>query len=89
MSFTSVPVDLRPYKRWAAITPSDSTVYDPPFDALYLPANNIGSASLVGADDVSVNFGLAVPAGILPLSVKKVMNTGTSLSTGLIGLYRD
>lgn len=94
MSFTGLPIDARPYKRWAALTPSDTTVYDPPCDALLIPAHGGGvTLVLVGSDDISASFvfgggSTLWDAALFPFSVKKVMSTGTSGATP-IGLWRD
>jgi hypothetical protein len=89
MSFKSLPIDQRPYKRFANLTPSDTTVYDPPTDAIMLQrVDGTSFLAIVGSDDVQaqIQLGAEPLSGIIPLSVKKVLSTS---SITPIGLWRD
>ena len=73
-----------------AITKSDTTVFDniganpPPARSIYV--GGAGDLSVIMSDDSAVTFS-SVPAGmVIPITVKKVMSTGTT-ATLLIGLY--
>lgn len=73
-----------PSGRFRAITPSDTTVYDPEIYAVYV--GGAGNVAVVAADTgTSVTF-VAVPVGtILPIRVTKVLSTGTT-ATNLVGM---
>lgn len=90
MPFNALPIEDLPYKRWAALTPSDVTVYDPPPDALWIPASS-GDLYLVGSDSTSVVFHFGSvssgdPHGIYPLAPTKVAAASTITP---IGLWRE
>lgn len=92
MSFSALPIESSPYKRWAALTPDDSTVYDPAPDAiLVIGSTNRGTLAIVGSDDVSAVLSLGSgQMEVLPFSPKKVLSTGTSgLAGNPIGLWLD
>lgn len=89
MSFKALPVEQRPYKRYASISPSDTIVYDPPADAFILPSI-IGATTqlgffLTGSDDVTigVSFDSRQSSAIIPLSIKK-FPTGNSGSLTIL-----
>lgn len=64
----------------AAVTPSDSTVYDPPGRALWVGA--LGNVAVRMAGDQSVITFVGVAAGtLLPIAVDKVMSTNTTASS--------
>lgn len=91
MSFKSLPVDQRPYKRFANLVQSDSVVFDPPTDAILLPiifGTGTIQVYLVGSDDalVSFQFGAAQSGTIIPLSTKKFT---TDNASSIVGLWRD
>lgn len=71
-----------PYKRAVAVTPSDSTVLGKT-RAIY-----VGGAGALAVTINGVNVTLAaVPAGTtLPISVTKVLATGTA-ATSIVALY--
>lgn len=86
MSFTGLPIDQRSYKRFAFLTPSDTTVIDPPPDALFLSGAS-GSIGFVGSDNVEVSMTLITSApNIVPLSIKK-LSSNTNVS--VLALWRD
>lgn len=71
-----------PYKRAVAVTASDSTVLRPT-RAVYVGG---AGALAVTINGVNVTFA-AVPAGTtLPISVTKVLSTGTA-ATSIVALY--
>lgn len=63
-----------------AVTPSDSTVYDPPLRGLYI--NGSGTVAIVFAD--ATTFSGTLATGIIhPIAgIGKVMSTGTT-ATGI------
>jgi hypothetical protein len=70
------------YKGAVAITPNNSTDLTDPVSALY-----VGTAGTLKVDTISgetVTFG-AVAAGLLPLAVTRVYDTGTS-AANIVGL---
>jgi hypothetical protein len=82
----SLPTDVRPYARWASITPSDSTVLSPAPDALLL-RSGVGNVRIAGSDDVEITVNTTVDYSIVPVSPKKIMATGTTPGS-VIALYR-
>jgi len=66
----------------AAITPNDSTVF-PVTRSLYIGGS--GDLTVRMADEMVVTF-TAVPIGIAPFQVDKVLSPGTTASA-IIGLY--
>jgi len=60
------------------VTPSDSTVYDPPSRAVYV--GTTGDLAVRMAGDQSTPTFTGVPAGFHPLCVDKVLSTGTAAS---------
>ena len=66
-----------------AVTKSDSTVL-PTTRALYIGVT--GNVAVTMADDGTVVTFVAVPVGILPVQVTKVMSTNTTASS-MIALY--
>ncbi len=68
-----------------AIGPDDNKKHGPMLNGLYI---GVTGAGVVEVSDGSLVTFVAVPAGtLLPVQVRKVMNTGTSASSlvGLIG----
>ena len=78
-----------PFRRFAAVTPSDSTTYGtataPPIDALYVGA--AGAVALAGNDGVATTLSAVAAGTVLNVSPARVMATGTT-ATGLVALYR-
>jgi hypothetical protein len=67
-----------------AITPSDSTVYDPPLRAVYVGAT--GNVAVRAIGDASAVTFIGVPTGGYVLAqCSRVMATGTT-ATSLVGL---
>lgn len=65
------------------VTPSASTVYDPPGRGLYVGVT--GNVVVRMAGDLSQPTFVAVPAGtILPIAVDMVLDTGTASSMVLL-----
>ena len=72
-----------PARRWAAVTPHDSTNLTELPKALYI--GGAGNLVAVGEDDATATF--AVTAGqVLPIRPKRVNDTSTT-ATGIIALY--
>ena len=71
-----------PAKYGQAVTPSDSTTLTPT-RALYV--GGTGDVAVVMADGVTLTF-TAVPVGILPVQVVKVLATGTT-ATNIVALW--
>jgi hypothetical protein len=66
-----------------AITPSDTTVYDPPLKALWV--GGAGDVAVVAADDTAAVTISGVNGGqIIPVSISKVMSTNTT-ATLMVG----
>lgn len=85
---------LKPYRNRAqtdvcangsvSITANNSTVLDPPARAIYV--GGTGDLAVRMAGDATTPIFVAVPAGtVLPISVDKVLATGTT-ATGIVGL---
>ena len=66
----------------AAVTKSDTTVYDPPIRALVVGTEGDIKVRMVSGNDVT----LTSASGILPLQVDMVYSTGTTAS-GITALY--
>jgi len=67
-----------------AVTPSDSTTYDPPLRALFV--GGAGNLAVIAEDDAAAVTMTGVPAGsLVPVMVKKVMSTSTT-ATNIVGL---
>lgn len=67
-----------------AITKSDATVYNPPLLGVYCGA--AGTVTIADLDGTLVQY-TVVPGVVIPCMATKVMATGTSLTTEMIGLY--
>jgi hypothetical protein len=65
------------------LTKSDTTVYSPPMDALYV--GGAGAAALVTADGQTVTFSGLAAGSILPVSFTKLMSANTD-ATDVLGL---
>jgi hypothetical protein len=66
-----------------AITPSDSVVFDPPTNGLYI--GSTGTIRVVHADDTDVtDYPVIVAGSVYPWAVKQVHAAGTTV-TGIIG----
>jgi hypothetical protein len=88
MTCPAIPISQVPYRRYANLTPNDTTVFDPPTDAILLPVilgSNTVQVYLVGSDDalVGLQFGAAQSGAIIPLSTKKFTTDNTAAITGL------
>jgi hypothetical protein len=77
------PVDTS-YNDAFAITPSDTTVFNPVARALYIGTAATATLTVVTAVGNTVAFANVGP-GVLPLAVKQVKATGTSASN-IVGL---
>jgi len=65
--------------RQVAITPSDTTVYDPPLKALWVGGG--GNLSLIASDDTAAVTLVGVNGGqIIPVMAKQVMAATTATS---------
>jgi hypothetical protein len=65
-----------------AVTPNDSTTF-PVTRALYI--GTTGNVAVRMASGVTITF-TAVPVGVLPIQVDRVLSTGTTAST-ILALY--
>lgn len=65
------------------VTKSDATVYAPPLESLYI--GTAGDLTVVLPDDTSQLFKNVQAGSFFPVSVKKVMSTGTT-AADIIGL---
>ena len=72
-----------PYKKAAAVTPSDSTVLAAT-RGLYVGSAGALKVTTKSGDDVT--FGAVTAGALLPLSVTKVFSTGTAASN-IVALY--
>jgi hypothetical protein len=71
-----------------AVTISDTTTYSPPLRSLFLSATAAQTLKVDMAETgtaVTFTFG-AAGTYVLPISVRKVYSTGTTV-TGIVGLY--
>lgn len=67
-----------------ALTKSDTTVYDKPFDALYVGgAGNVAVRTFPAGQ--TVTFAGAVAGSIIPIRCDKLMSTNTN-ATSVVGL---
>jgi hypothetical protein len=66
-----------------AVTPSDVTVFDPPFRALYIGGD--GDVSVVTLGGTTVAFTGAAAGSILPVGGSQVLAATTA--TGVVALY--
>jgi hypothetical protein len=67
-----------------AVTPSDTVDLPQIANGLYVGTSAPGTLTVICQDGSTVLFG-AVVAGLIPLSVKRVMATGTTV-TNIVGL---
>lgn len=75
--------EISPAQSFAAVTPSDVTVYAPPFRSLFI--GGAGTVSVVGLNGVAATF--TVVAGYtLKVAGTQVKATGTT-ATLIVGLY--
>lgn len=72
-----------PARRWAAVTPHDSTNLSELPKALYIGTG--GNLVAVGSDDATATF-TVTDGQILPIRCKRVNNTSTT-ATGIVALY--
>ncbi len=84
--------ELAHYRRYAAVTPSDSTTYGtrwdtrkPIIDALYIGV--AGDVALVGDDGAAAVTFKSVPVGLLAVNPYRVMATNTT-ATNILALFR-
>ncbi len=74
-----------PAQSLAAVTKSDSTVYEPPLRGLYVGTG--GDVAVMARGDTAAVTLTNVPSGsILPIEIKKVMSTNTT-GSGFVALY--
>lgn len=71
------------YRVVQAVTPNDSTVYDPPFEGVLV--NGTGDLAVVDAAGNTVTITSVVAGQILPIMISKIMNTNTD-ATEIFGL---
>lgn len=74
--------DPNPATGHVAVTKSDSTIYDPPFKAIWV--GGIGDIVLVDSGGTSVTYTVAAVPAIIPTCTKMVKSTGTS-ATNIVG----
>lgn len=86
MAFTDRgSASTQPSRRFAAITPHNSTDLDEPTRAVYV--GGAGNIAAVMPDGGSAVVFTAVPAGtVLPIQVRRINSTSTT-ATDLIALY--
>ena len=73
-----------PAEKAEVITPSDTTVYSPIYRAVYVGTG--GNVTVLPSESLTpVTFSNVVDGSILPVSVSKVLSTGTTASN-IIGL---
>lgn len=88
MSSTPIPVP-GPAVHAFAVTPSDDTVFPTPTRFIWTGAVS-GTASiavLLAGDDEPVTLTNVQAGTLLPISVQKVLATGTAGVSNLVGLY--
>ena len=69
--------------RQVAITPSDTTVYDPPLKAIWVGVG--GNLAMIASDDTAAVTLVGVNGGqIIPVMAKQVMATNTT-ATSIVG----
>lgn len=74
-----------PASKAEPLTPSDTVVYDYAYRAIYVGTG--GTITLIPVENLaSVTFENVPDGTILPVSVKKLLATGTS-ATNIIGLH--
>lgn len=66
-----------------AVSKSDTTVYNPPFDALYI--GGAGDVAVKTAAGRTETFSAAPAGTVIPISVQQVMSTNTT-ATLILGL---
>lgn len=80
------PLDTFPYNAQApavhaaAVSPSDTDDLSPVTRALYIGTPGDGTLTVIMSGDTEPTEFAGVPAGILPLSVSRVLTTGTGAS---------
>lgn len=79
------PSPAGPYRRAATVTPDDDADLDEVTNALYVGDGGKDIAVIL-ADDADPVTLKAVPAGVLPVRVRRVKATGTT-STSVVALY--
>jgi len=77
----NIPVTANPAIDAAAIVPSSDEI-DPNPRAIYVAVTGDLTVVMAGGSQVTFN---GVPAGIFPISVKKVLASSTA--SGMVGLY--
>jgi hypothetical protein len=74
----------RPATKVQAVTPSDSTTFEPPLRGFMVGA--VGNVAVIAADDDAAVTLVAVAVGVVhPISCKKIMSTNTT-ATSIVGL---
>lgn len=71
------------YVNAKAITPNDTTVFDPPYNAVWIGGAGNLVVVLVGGQTLTITA--AAVNTIYPFRIKQVLATGTT-ATGVIGL---
>ncbi len=76
------PYSSAPLKEAFAITPSDTTVYDPPIRGIYIG----GAGNVTIQNEAGVNTLITAPTAglVLPVFARQVRATGTT-ATALVG----
>jgi hypothetical protein len=76
-------VGIAPFNKVQNITKSDSTVYDPPLDAIFV--GGAGNVALVDLAGNTVTITGVIAGQILPIGASKIMSTNTT-ATNICGL---
>ncbi len=70
------------------VTPSDTTVYNPPLKALWIGTASSGALAILAPGDTVPVTLAGMPAGwFSAIAISKVMATNTTGLTGIIGFY--
>ncbi len=83
MTNPKVSREVSPASSAAAVTPSDTTVYDPPGRALYVGATGNVAVRMAGGGQ-TVTFVNVQGGSTLPITVDMVMSTNTTASSIVI-----
>lgn len=71
-----------PGRKLIAVTPSDTTVYNPPLRGLIV--STAGNLAIVAADDLVSPGTFAYVPGVLPVEVKRVLAATTCVVIGIL-----
>lgn len=80
MTSTKVSREVSPASHAAAVTVSDSTVYDPPGRSLYVGVTGNVAVRMAGSG-ATVTFVNVQGGSILPIAVDQVRSTNTTASS--------